>query len=704
MRGGLVLAAALAAGCVKDFPPDRAVVTRVDTIGTDSIDEDDLTDGLATTATPKFLGLFEGVMFDYEVFDQNVLARDLERVERFYRARGFYEARVSAARVIQVDERHVRVEIRVEEGRPVLTRDVRIRGIERLPHEAAVAAFAAVTVKPDKRFDEKDFEDSRRAIENVLADRGHAFVEVKHDAKVDLVTHTADIEFEVKAGPQARYGPIRFVGLETIPEGPVRKNFGLRPGRSYSRAELSDAQEALVGLGVFSTVEVREDRSRPETGEVPLTVVLREASLRTIRLGGGGRFDVLRLSTHLRTGWEHRNFLGGMRHFGIEAKPGLTYFPTRFGRLEAPTRILPENRLRAELRQPSFLEGRTTGFLATSYNIYPLLYPLPEEADPEEERIIGYNEVIASAGLERSFLRHRLFVSPSYNWQANFPFTYQGDVPEGLETVRVAFPELTGIVDLRDDPIEPSRGAYFSNSLQFAATFFGGDVTDVRVRPEARFYVPLIRRRVVLALRATTGFLFPQDYGETLDPGNELAPRDPTDPRVIRDQHKLLFRAFYSGGPNSNRGYPYRGVGPHGPVGFLVPTGQNCGLAPGQSVDTLPSACIRPLGGLTLWEATAEVRIHVGGPVHVATFLDASDVTRSVGQIRFDVPHISVGPGLRYMTPIGPLRLDVGYRVPGLQQLGEKELEREEGTPEDLNLFGLARLPIAVHFALGEAF
>jgi outer membrane protein assembly factor BamA len=698
---------ALGACVKKDYPPNRAVVEDLELLGTDSIDEDELEEGLATARTSKFLGLFEGVIYDYEVFDENVLARDLERIERYYRARGFYEARVNAARVIRVGPRHVRVEIRVREGDPVLTRNISIHGIERLPHPVAVAAYTAVSVRPDKRFDERDFEASRKAIENALADRGYAFAKVKHSANVDLVGHVADVEFDVVPGPPARYGEIRFVGLESIPEDPVRDTFYLERGEAYSRADLSEAQDALVNLGVFSNVEIREDRSKPESGEVPLTIVVHESSLRTIRLGGGARLDVLRFSTHLRAGWEHRNFLGGMRRFTIETKPGVTWFPTRIGRLEVPIKVLPENRLHTELRQPAFLEGRTTGFIAGNYNIYPLLYPIPEDVDPEDERVIGYHEIATSVGVERSFFSHHLFVSPSYNWQANVAFPYQGTLPDGLETLFVAFPELVTILDFRDNPIEPSRGAYFSNSFQAAGTYFGGQVTDFRVRPEARFYLPVIKRRVTLATRLTTGFLFPQDYGETLDPSNPFAAANPTHRSVIRDQHKLLFRAFYSGGPNSNRGYPYRGVGPHGPVGFLVPTGQDCSLdrpppAP-QEVADLPSTCIRPLGGLTLWEASAEFRVRLSQQFLVATFIDASDVTRKVGGIRFDVPHISVGPGLRYMTPVGPFRFDVGYRLPGLQQIGKDELPAEEGVPEDLNLFGL-RLPVAIHLALGEAF
>ncbi|MCB9577991.1 MAG: BamA/TamA family outer membrane protein [Polyangiaceae bacterium] len=685
----------------------RDVISDVELEGATDVDEDELLDGLATADSSRFLGIWDGVFFDYQVFDENVLARDLERVERYYRARGYYEAKVTAARIIRVDEHHVKVQIRVFQGEPVLIQGVvDVNGAEKLPVEIGAQVLKAVTMRAGERFDEAAFERTSKAIVNTLGDAGYAFAKVTHHAKVNLATHSAQVSFHVDPGEEARYGKVDIVGLESIPQRPVIANLDIREGRRYSRQELVDAQEALMSLGVFSSVEIREDKSRPESHVVPVRVVVRESALRTVRLGGGARFDVLRLSNHLRVGWEHRNFLGDMRRFSIDARPGVTYFPTRIGRFDAPTRLLPENRIHAELRQPSFLEGRTTGFVAGDYSIYPLLYPLPDGADPEKERIIGYNEVKTSVGVERAFFSHHLFVTPSYNWQANFPFTYQGDKPDGLDVVRVSFPELFAILDFRDDRITPHNGVYVSNSLQVAGFVFGGTVSDVRVRPEVRLYKALTRnKKVVLATRMTTGFLFPSNYGETLDPSNPAARQDPTAPAVIRDQHKLLFRAFYSGGPNSNRGYPFRGVGPHGPVGFLVPTGQDCSLDRLKSdgtpvtVDDLPSACIRPLGGLTLWEASLEVRFPIAGDFTGATFVDASDVTRNVGQIRFTVPHVSVGPGVRYLTPVGPVRLDIGYRVPALQQIGELDIQRQEGDPG--TVFGL---PMAIHIALGEAF
>jgi len=100
------------------LPPNAPVISDVDLEGPTGR-PGSIVDGLATARSPRLLGIWDGVVFDYEVFEETILERDLERLRRYYRARGYYDARVLAARVITVDEHHVRVEIRVNEGEPV---------------------------------------------------------------------------------------------------------------------------------------------------------------------------------------------------------------------------------------------------------------------------------------------------------------------------------------------------------------------------------------------------------------------------------------------------------------------------------------------------------------------------------------------------------------------------------------------------------
>src|SRR4029077_11230124 len=115
-------------------------------------------------------------------------------------------------------------------------------------------------------------------------------------------------------------------------------------------------------LGVFGNVTITPELPDPPPADVavPLAVTLERAKLHQITLGGGIEFDPIKTDLHLLLGWENRNFLGGFRNFHIELKPGVVLYPLRMQTpLDKPTNLLPEEKLRMELRQPGLFEART---------------------------------------------------------------------------------------------------------------------------------------------------------------------------------------------------------------------------------------------------------------------------------------------------------------------------------------------------------
>jgi outer membrane protein insertion porin family/translocation and assembly module TamA len=700
---GLWLALALS-GCGTAPPRSVSQVSLLETAPS-AVDPEAALGGLTTREPRRVLWIVQ----ERDQYDPNLLARDLQRIERYYRAHGYYDAKVVAARVHVRPLGDLAIEIHVAPGERVLVRSIKqdVRLLS-LPGGMALRVTEVVRLRPGQPFVEDELDRMKLDVERTLQEAGYAYARVQARATIDLNARAADIQVEVDPGQAARFGRIQISGLSHIPRDKVESALAIQPGTPYSLSALEDARDALEDLRVFSRIDIATDLSSPEQPDVPVTVVVEEDKLRLLTLGGGATLDVLRLAFHLRTGWEHKNFLGGARRFSIQAKPGIDLFPTRlesFDNIAAPTRPLLRNDVRVNLAQPALFGGRTRGFMRASYEIYPLLYSLPEDAVPEDEIIVGYHTVAAELGLERKYLRQRIELSPSYNWRANFPFTYQGEKPAGLNKVIVSYPRLSAVFETKpgdlfdgdEDDEKRNITLRFSNSIELAGLragehhLFGGSLSDFKLEPELRGFVPLTRKRVLtLGLRVKFGFLLLPDYGETLrDPS-----ADPTDPNVIADQQKLLFRAFYSGGPNSNRGYALRAISPHGPVGFLIPTGLNCSVTP------LPQGCIRPLGGFSLWEASLELRWLASYPLTLVAFADASDVTRQVAGIQLRHPHLSVGPGLRYDTPVGPLRLDFGVRVPGLQSIGNSQLPIEHGQ-ERPTLFGA---PAAINVTIGEAF
>jgi outer membrane translocation and assembly module TamA len=676
-------------GCNK-VPQGRSSVDDVTVRGAKKVDSDEITDKIATTESPKFLGLFRGVLYEYSVYDRNLLQRDLARVEAIYRSKGYYDAHARAGRVFQIDDKHVRVEIVVDEGEPVLVRGIKIDGLESIPKNIQDIAHKAATdtLKIGQPFDQEQFEKALGAARRALTDRGYAYAKIKNDATVDIVEHKADVIMTATPGEPCKFGEVTIEGLGALPEKPVRRAIDITPGEPYSEADIDSAQQAVLDLGVFASVDVQPDLPDPPRADhiVPVKVKLEPSRLRTVRLGAGLEFDALKADVHGILGWEHRNFFGGLRTFRVDDKPGVVLYPLRFNNIVLPNQFLPENRLRVEFRQPGFIEARTNAFIRPEFNVQALLLnPNP----PPDARVIGYAEARNGIGLDRSYWR--LFGAISHNIQVAYPFAYVGTKDPTLGLLVISYPELITSLDFRNDRVHPRRGIYLLNTLQVAGGPFGGQAKDVKIQPDLRGYVP-ITKRVVLALRGSTGFLFPQNYGDVVKQRGSVY--EASEERT-HDYQLTFFRGFFSGGPTSNRGYPLRGVGPHDFVPFISPDieVQRLSAACGGDFD-----CRSPTGGFTLWEASSELRIAITGPLRVATFCDASDVSPQVANLRFDHLHLSCGAGGRYDTPVGPVRLDVGYRIPGMQVLGG--LTTDEREPRTFP-FGI---PIAVSLGIGEAF
>jgi outer membrane protein insertion porin family/translocation and assembly module TamA len=695
-------------GCSK-IPPGRTAIDDVSVRGAQAIDPDELGGKLATARTSKFLGLFRGVVYDYEIYDPTVLQRDLARIERYYRGRGFFEAHARAGRVEAVGDNHVRIEIVVEEGPPTTNRAIRIDGLEGLPPKVADAAREAArdALREGERFDEDDYAKAKATVKRALTDHGYAWADVASDATIDVGARAVDYAFVAKPGPSARFGTVTIVGIngegQEIEEAPMRRAIHIEPGWEYSTKSIDEATQALLDLEVFSSVEVVPALPEPPPADpvVPITVRVEPTKLRQIRAGFGAEYDVLKTEVHLLGGWEDHNFLGGLRTFTVDFQPGVVLFPTRIDNPVWPKKPLPQEHLRLSLRQPAFFEQRTNAFVKPELNVFPLLVPKMADTGP----VIDYVEARTAIGVDRPFGKH-LYGAISHNVQAEIPFVSIGYVApeERPQTLVLSYPDLLVWLDFRDDKTHPHAGFYLQNDLQIAGGPFGGVASDLKIEPTANAYVPL-GRKVTLALHTSVGFLLPADYGDSI---SSLGTGDAK--ASNRDIQIMYFRGFFLGGPSSNRGFPLRGIAPHGVVGFLTPQNATQLI----QVNCLPgnpnynsADCVFPIGGFTKWEASLETRVAVAGPFSVAFFCDAGDVAPQKVRLRFDRLHLSCGLGARYDTPVGPLRLDVADRIQPLQVLGYKDEAAVNATdPTEVVQNGLwsGGWPVAISFGIGEAF
>jgi outer membrane protein insertion porin family/translocation and assembly module TamA len=771
-RGWLGVLAVAGAGfslsACASIPKGRAAIDSIEIVGARAVDPGALLGKLATAPSPLFLGVFRGFGNDYSIYDAPALQRDLARIERYYRGRGFFEAHVRVSRLERKGTDHVSLQIVVDEGPPVNNAGVRVDGLEGVSPAIAEAVRAAAqkALPAGKRFDETSYQEATSAVSRALTDRGYAYAKVQASAQADLASHTIAYAFAVTPGIAAVYGPITFAGLDPDGAGPEQPEIGdsilrrvmhLRQGAPYSTADIQSAEQSLLDLEVFSSAHVVPQFVDPPAAVVPLVVQLEPTKLRALRLGAGAEFDAIKTDLHLLGGWEDHNLLGGLRDFSVDFSPGIVLYPYNTSNLidrrkDAPPlpRFVPffEEKLRLQLRQPGFLEPRTTGFVRPEFNVYPLLVnsqPAPGDG------VVGYLEPKGAVGVERRFGKH-LFATLAYNVQSEIPFEDKAaapcttadcaEAPSVPPTVFLTFPQLTMRLDFTDDPVHPHAGVGASLDAQIGTP--PGSVTDVRLQPTAAAYIP-IARNVTFALGGGLGLLFPiagyGDYVQNLEAieRGQITPPPPTDSAALRawqrganrDIQTVYFRGFFGGGPSDNRGYPLRGVSPHGWVPFLNPAGaqtqaqalqnnkcskslSNANLTAADGAETNPF-CYSPVGGFSMWQASAELRFNISGPLGVATFCDVGDVSQKPpldkGAFRFNYLHMSCGAGLRYDTPVGPLRLDVAYRIPFLQRLGcatgsDAAFANSKcgGDPTfgvQPTIFGV---PLALALGLGEAF
>ncbi len=597
---------------------------------------------------------------DWPTYDPAIFDVDKERILRWYRARGFYDARVLGVRTY-VDGRMVadpiecdasksscklEVMVQIEEGKPVRVKDVRVETDGSIGTEIVEKIRESLTVKQNKRFDEHDYETDKEVVLEQLWDESFARAKVTGRVHIDPDAHTADVVYELQPGPACTFGTVRVEGADDVPEDLIIQAADIREGKAYSHEAVLDAETAIFALGAFSSVQVKP---QGEGSRVDLVAVVRVGRLERWSGGIGLMSGTLQRSLesssvpqwdiHLSGAYENRSFFGGLRRFRIEERPRLIFLDDFPGASGGP-RL--GNLITLKFEQPAAIERRTTLFFENSWDFGP---------DPFK----GYfrHDITTKVGFTRPFLRQRVSTEIAVAHDL-YDITSKPTREEPLDDVssyRLPYLEQQLIVDLRNDRVRPRYGAYAAVLLQEAFQLGGyGSWNYIRVTPDVRGYVPLMWD-FVLAARFAVGATFIMSRADDLDPtSNRLGPV----PYRLR-----------GGGANSNRGFA---------AGEL-----------GAGTD----------GGIRRYEASLEMRIPLGEDFGVVLFGDAGDVSQGE-RIRFDHTNVAVGFGLRYFTILGAIRFDAGWRVPGLQRIG--------GSADPENDIEVSVGPSAWHLTIGEAF
>ena len=472
-----------------------------------------------------------------------------------------------------------------------------------------------------------------------LQEDGYAFAKV--DAPVayeDQSLPMLDVTFHVTPGERVNIGQINIQGLDRVHEKIVRRRLLIHTGQPYKLSAIEGARRDLLSLGPFGTINVQMGVRLDTTGGVPVTFVVTERKRHAVSLTAAFSSD---LGGSGGVSWSDRNVFGNAEQLNVAASiinlggsdtNGVGYDVTaKF--------ILPDFGHRDQSLQ--FSVGAIKQFLQ------------------------AYDQKSITAGV--SVVRKL-----TSDWTASVGIsTANEDIeqppdlppdgmpappgPNALETTHysytlIALPFLlafdsTHLASPLDDPTHGMR-----DSLNVTPTKSLGS-------PSATFLISQVKVAIYFDMHDLFGFL---DSGRSILAARVLAGEAQGAGQLSLPPDQR----FYAGGSGTIRGYEYQIVGPHFYSGADEGDGHYyTANAPGRSDTGIP------IGGTAIAVGSVEFRQRIGQNWGAAVFVDGGQVSAALKPVPNDV-RVGVGAGVRYYTPIGPVRVDLA--VPTTRESGDQ--------------------------------
>ena len=494
------------------------------------------------------------------------------------------------------------------------------------------------------------------------------------EPRFDEGLETVDLVFQIAEGEQIFIEHVLIVGNEQIDTGSVRREITLEAGQPLGLAAVAETRRQLNALGLFRRIDIREF-SHGGGNRRDVVIVVEEAPATRLGYGGG-----LELSQRLR----RRTDPAGGTSQAVEqiefAPRGFVQIGRRnlwgknrsidlFTRVSVRREHDPIDPVAAEPgRRLGFNEYRVVGTYSEP-RAFRRGWDLFVTGFIEEAIRPGFDLFSRGVNAEaRRQVTPTLSTSAAYTWGKNDTSNIQlnpEDVPlvdRLFEKVRLSAFMGSIVRDTRDDVVDPAAGEVLSVDGKVAARGIGSEVGFAKTFVQAFAYrrLPGVRRVVVAAgarVGLAVGFrqLSPVAGGQ---PGRPLLP---------------ISERFFAGGDTTVRGFAFDRLG--------IPLGE-----PGATID----AAGFPQGGNAVVVFNGELRVPVTRDLGIVGFLDAGNVYDRVSSLNLGRIRGGAGFGVRYRSPVGPIRVDLGFKL-DRQELGSgPDRQRESLT--------------ALHISIGQAF
>jgi outer membrane protein assembly complex protein YaeT len=563
-------------------------------------------------------------------FSQDLVEQKVAALLALYQSRGFLDARVTPA----INDNFGNVP-----GRRYLTFEIQ-EGIRATVNKLSILGLSATTEKelwpsllskPTQPYAVERATADRDLILDYLADHGYTHAAATWQTTPSGSAHQVDVQFHVVPGEQERIQRIVVLGNAHTRSGLVHRELRFHEGEPISQSEVLESQRRLYELGLFNQVQITPQEETASDTEKTMLIGLEES--RRWVLGYGGGMEVQRLGSNIPQGQ-------------FKASPRLSLNLTR---------------LNVGGRGQTFSLGGRLSNIDTGGNLGYLI-PRLLNRDDLSLRINGLvdrtRDVLtftadrkeASVSVEKHFSSSALLVG-----QYSFRRVEALDISSKISAQEIPLlsqPALVGMVggsfvnDHRDDPADATRGSYSLVNAGVSWRNFGSQANFLRFTGQNSTY-HAIGTHLVFARKTQFGMVTPYGglYSITVPATSGQAAH------IILTNSIPLPERFFMGGSESMRGFSINQAGPRDP---------NTGY---------------PIGGNALFLNSLELRSSFAERrLGLVLFEDAGNVYSTIRRMRllkvtqnspedFDYTSHAVGVGIRYKTPVGPIRLDAGYNL-----------------------------------------
>jgi outer membrane protein assembly complex protein YaeT len=656
-----------------------------------------------------------GKFFSPGRYSEALLKNDVAGFQALYVANGFRQARIQT----KVDDNYhgsdnrLAVHIQIEEGPQTLVGDFHIVGDQKVEAKS----FPELNTTSGQPYSEQNLANDRDSILNYYFNHGfpNAVLDISTSAPSGT-PNREDVTYTIQEGEQFSVNRVMVAGLDHTRDYVVQREVQVAAGQPLSQQDLLETQTKLYGLGIFSQVDTAVQNPEGSDPQKNILVQVQEAKRYTFTYGLGLEFE-----TGLPSGSSTPAGSTGVSprvgfdvtRLNVGGRDQTLTFQSHVGTLQQRGVISYEI---PKIFNNDLFKLFFTIFYDNSLNVATFTSQRLEGKIGLRQQI-GKQQVNHSTSITYHFDYRRVKAS---NLASNFS---PAEFSLFSLPAHVGGPGFTFIRDQRDNPLESTKGQYFTLDAFVASSYVGSQSDYGRVLGQDSTYYAFGRPKHKFVFARSTTLGLEQVYGGTriLPPGscplNGLQTECQQNISIIP-----LPELFFAGGGNSHRGFGLNQAGPRDPdSGF--PVGGSALFVNSEEL-RFPSISLPYLGegfGFALFHDMGNVftaghdlltglaRWHQPDPAQCLQFNNVTAVAQYDGCVTqfnnsgYDYTSHVLGIGLRYKTPIGPLRFDFGYNLnPTSYPLGYAPSTPQVPTPPAFTPQRLGHFN--VFFSIGQPF